>query len=67
MEVQEAALKVRLKEATASLQKLKLEREQRRQAHNAHQSELKDLVKSLQDTNAGKRTRLAELNKRRQN
>lgn len=60
MEVQEAALKVQLEEATASLQKLELEREQRRQAHNAHQSELKDLVKSLQDTNAGKHTRLAE-------
>ncbi|XBI47034.1 hypothetical protein VPH35_111103 [Triticum aestivum] len=49
-----------LSTVTATLQKLKLEMEQRRQAHDAHQFDQKELVKSLQDTNAGKRTRLAE-------
>ncbi|XBI28372.1 hypothetical protein VPH35_052613 [Triticum aestivum] len=60
MEAQEAELKAQLEEVTATLHKLKLEMEQRRQAHDAHQSDQKELVKSLQDTNAGKRTRLAE-------
>ncbi|KAF7043802.1 hypothetical protein CFC21_053112 [Triticum aestivum] len=60
MEAQEAELKAQLEEVTATLHKLKLEMEQRRQAHDAHQSEQKKLLKSLQDTNAGKRTRLAK-------
>jgi chromosome segregation ATPase len=64
-EAEEAALKVQLEEVTATLHKLKREREQRRQAHDAHQSELKNLVKSLQDTNAGKRTRLAEFEQKK--
>ncbi|XBH62324.1 hypothetical protein VPH35_116576 [Triticum aestivum] len=60
MEAREAELKAHLEEVTATLHRLKLEMEQRRQAHDDHQSEQKKLVKSLQDTNAGKRTRLAE-------
>ncbi|KAM3273892.1 hypothetical protein ACQJBY_043209 [Aegilops geniculata] len=60
MEAREAELKAQLEEVTATLHKLKLEMEQRRQAHDAHQFEQKKLLKSLQDTNAGKRTRLAE-------
>ncbi|XBH91459.1 hypothetical protein VPH35_082857 [Triticum aestivum] len=60
MEAREAELKAQLEEVTATLHMLKLEMEQRRQAHDAHQSEQKKLVKSLLDTNAGKRTRLAE-------
>ena len=60
MEAREAELKAQLEEVTATLHKLKLEMEQHRQAHDAHQSDQKELVKSLQDTNAGKRTRLAE-------
>ncbi|XBI72203.1 hypothetical protein VPH35_066210 [Triticum aestivum] len=60
MEAREAELKAQLEEVTATLHKLKLEMEQRRQAHDAHQSEQKKLLKSLQDTNAGKRTRLAK-------
>ncbi|XBI31860.1 hypothetical protein VPH35_055381 [Triticum aestivum] len=60
MQARGAELKVQLEEVTATLHKLKLEMEQRRQAHDAHQSDQKELMKSLQDTNAGKYTRLAE-------
>ena len=60
MEAWEAELKAQLEEVTITLHKLKLEMGQCRQAHNAHQSEQKNLVKTLQDTNAGKRTRLAK-------
>ncbi|XBI94614.1 hypothetical protein VPH35_031221 [Triticum aestivum] len=45
MEAREVELKAQLEEVTG---------------HDAHQSDQKELVKSLQDTNAGKRTRLAE-------
>ena len=60
MEAREAELKAQFEEVTATLHRLKLEMEQRRQAHDAHKSEQEKLVKSVQDTNAGKRTRLAE-------
>ena len=60
MEAREAELKAQLEEVTATLHKLKLEMEQRQQAHDAHQSEQEKLVKSVQDTNAVKRARLAE-------
>ncbi|KAM3400424.1 hypothetical protein ACQJBY_005352 [Aegilops geniculata] len=60
VEAREAELKTQLEEVTATLHRLKLEMEQRRQAHDAHQSEQKKLVKSVEDTNAGKRARLAE-------
>ncbi|XBH99416.1 hypothetical protein VPH35_128756 [Triticum aestivum] len=64
MEARAAELKAQLEEVTATLHKLKLEMEQRQQAHDAHQSDQKELVKSLQDTNAGKRTRLAEFKRK---
>ena len=60
MEAWEAELKAQLEEVTITLHKLKLEMERRRQAHDAHKSEQEKLVKSVQDTNAGKRARLAE-------
>ncbi|XP_044460146.1 uncharacterized protein [Triticum aestivum] len=60
MEAREAELKAQFEEVTATLHRLKLEMEQRRQAHDAHKSEQEKLVKSVQDTNAGKRARLAE-------
>ncbi|XBJ01402.1 hypothetical protein VPH35_021056 [Triticum aestivum] len=60
MEAREAELKAQFEEVTATLHRLKLEMEQRRQAHDAHKSEQEKLVKSVQDTNAGKHARLAE-------
>ncbi|XBI70850.1 hypothetical protein VPH35_065229 [Triticum aestivum] len=60
MEAREAELKAQFEEVTATLHRLKLEMEQRRQAHDAHKSEQEKLDKSVQDTNAGKRARLAE-------
>ncbi|KAI4983509.1 hypothetical protein ZWY2020_025375 [Hordeum vulgare] len=55
-----AEAEARLEDITVALHKLRQEREQRQQAHLAHQSEMKNLVKTLQDAKTSKRTRLPE-------
>ncbi|XBI25211.1 hypothetical protein VPH35_050181 [Triticum aestivum] len=50
MEAQEAELKAQLEEVVATLHKLKLEMEQHRQAHDAHQSDQKELAEFKQNT-----------------